>query len=65
MSSFEYRLIDSAGSEIGIVHDERPRVTEGDTIALADGTLVEILDVYADEYGQEGGVVATLAVDVE
>jgi hypothetical protein len=62
---FDYRLIDSAGSEIGIVKDERPRITEGDTVTLLDGSTAEVLDVYDDEYGQEGGVVATLALDVE
>jgi hypothetical protein len=65
VSAFDYRLIDSAGSELEMIRDERPVITEGDTVTLSDGTTVEVLDVYDDVYGKEGAVVATLAVDVE
>ena len=65
MSEFGYRLIDTAGSELGIVTDDRAQITEGDEVTLPDGGVAEVLDVYDDEHGQEGGVVATLAVDVE
>jgi hypothetical protein len=65
MGTYEYRLIDTAGSEIGIVTDPRSEIAVGETVTLPDGTVAEVLDVYDDEYGQEGGVVATLAIDVE
>jgi hypothetical protein len=58
-----YRLIDTAGGEIGIVDDDRPQIGEDDTVALPDGTVSTVIEVYDDEHGQEGGVVATLVVD--
>ena len=64
--AFEYRLIDTAGSELGIVSDERPVISEGDSVPLpGDGRDVEVLEVYDGEDGREGGVAATLVVDVE
>jgi hypothetical protein len=57
-----YRLIDMAGGEIGIV--EGPDgLSEGDTVNLPDARPVEVVEVYDDEHGQEGGVAATLVVD--
>jgi hypothetical protein len=42
-----------------------PRVKEGETVHLPDGRGVTVLDVYDDEeHGQEGGVQATLVVDI-
>jgi hypothetical protein len=32
-------------------------------VALPDGTEVEVVEVYDDEDGREGGVAATLVVD--
>jgi len=58
-----YRLIDMAGGEIGIVEDARERVELGDHVTLPDGASAPVVDVYDDEFGQEGGVAATLAVD--
>jgi hypothetical protein len=58
-----YRLIDTAGGEIGIVDDDRQQIAEDDTVALPDGTIATVVEVYDDEDGQEGGVVATLVVD--
>jgi hypothetical protein len=58
-----YRLIDVAGSEIGIVTDERATIVLGDRVTLPDGTSAPVVDVYDDEFGKEGGVEATLAVD--
>jgi hypothetical protein len=59
-----FRLIDMAGGEIGIVADERHAIADGDQVALPDGRLVEVVEVYDDEeHGQEGGVAATLVVD--
>jgi hypothetical protein len=60
-----YRLIDTAGSEIGIVEDARGAIDVGDTVAHPDGRQVPVVDVYDDEFGQEGGVAATLAVEDE
>lgn len=58
-----YRLIDMAGSEIGIIEDGRERIERGDTVALPEGGTGPVVDVYDDEFGQEGGVAATLVVD--
>jgi hypothetical protein len=62
---FRYRLIDTAGSEIEVVNDERPSIGEGDLVRLPDGTEAEVAEIYDDEHGQEGGVVATLVLDVD
>jgi len=62
-SGFRIRLIDMAGGVIGIVSWASETVTEGDTVELPDGRPVEVLEVYDDEYGQEGGVQATVVVD--
>jgi hypothetical protein len=61
--SHRYRLIDTAGGEIGIVEDAREQVGEDETIALPDGGGGVVLEVYDDEHGTEGGVVATLVID--
>jgi hypothetical protein len=58
-----YRLIDMAGGEIGIVEDDRARIDLGERVTLPDGASAPVVDVYDDEFGQEGGVAATLAVD--
>jgi len=58
-----FRLIDMAAGEIGIVTDERETIAEGDTVALPDGSEVEVVEVYDGEDGREGGVEATLVVD--
>jgi len=59
-----YRLIDTAGGEIGIVEDDRSGLKEGDEIFLPDGGLsAEIVEIYDDEDGREGGVDATMVVE--
>ena len=45
-----------------MMDSERP-VGMGDTVHLPDGSNGEVLEVYDDENGQEGGVAATLVVD--
>ena len=65
MPTYQYRLIDTAGSEIGISGFDRPRIGEGETVTLPDGSTGTVLEVYDDEDGQEGGVVATLVVEEE
>lgn len=65
VSGFRLRLIDTAGSVIGIVSWDSETVSEGDTVRLPDGRAVEVLEVYDDEFGQEGGVQATVVVDDE
>ena len=40
-------------------------ITVGDTVQLPDGRSAEVLDVYDDDYGRDGGVQATLVVDDE
>ena len=63
MSTFQYRLLDTAGSELEIVSDERSSIAEGDSVTMPDGRDAEVVEVYDDEHGREGGVVATLVVD--
>ncbi len=65
VSGFRLRLIDTAGSVIGIVSWDSETVSEGDTVRLPDGRAVEVIEVYDDEFGQEGGVQATVVVDDE
>jgi hypothetical protein len=61
-----YRIIDSAGGELGMIEDPREAIELGESVALPEGGEAEVVDVYDDEeHGQEGGVNATLAVDVE
>jgi hypothetical protein len=57
-----YRLIDTAGSEFGIVSYAVPNMSAGDTVHLPDGRGVTVVEVYDDEDGQEGDVSATLVV---
>ena len=63
MTTVRFRLIDTAGSEIGIVRSDAATVGVGDTVQMPDGRPVEVVDVYDDELGREGGVQATLVVD--
>ena len=63
MSEFRYRLIDTAGSVIGITSFDRAAIAEGDTVTLPDGGEGTVVEVYDDDIGQEGGVVATLVVE--
>jgi hypothetical protein len=65
VSGSRVRLIDTAGSVIGIVGWAAETISEGDMVRLPDGRAVEILEVYDDEFGQEGGVRATVVVDDE
>ncbi|MFL5954923.1 MAG: hypothetical protein ACJ76I_12545 [Gaiellaceae bacterium] len=59
-----YRVIDTAGSELGIVEDPRDVIREGEEVALPEGGTAEVLEVYDDEeHGREGGVNATLVAD--
>ena len=65
VSGSRIRLIDTAGSELGIVDWTADSVDEGDTALLPDGRAVQIIEVYDDEFGREGGVLATVVVDDE
>lgn len=58
-----YRLIDMAGGDIRIVEDVRERIEVDEQVTLPHGATVRVVDVYDDEFGRQGGVVATLAVD--
>lgn len=59
-----YRIVDTAGSERGIVEDERPEIAEGDEVVV-DGVATEVVEVYDDADGREGGVRATVVVDLD
>lgn len=61
--TFRFRLLDTAGSELGIVTHPAPRVELGETVSLPEGGTGTVVDVYDDEYGREGGVEAPLAVE--
>jgi len=63
MNTFRFRLIDSDGSELGIVGSPVGDIEPGDTVQSPDGRRVEVIEVYDDEFGREGGVAATLVVD--
>ncbi len=63
MKTFQYRLIDTAGGEIGIINDSRPLIQLGERVTLPNGSTGTIVDIYDDEDGKEGGVQATLAVE--
>lgn len=63
MGAFRYRLIDTAGGEIGIVNDIRPQIDLGEQVRLPDGVSGTVVDIYDDEFGKEGDVQATLAVE--
>ena len=58
-----YRVIDIAAGEIGIIEDDREQIELGERVLLPEGITAPVVDVYDDEFGQEDGVVATLAVD--
>ena len=60
--TFRYRLIDTAGGEIGIIQDPRSTIQFGETVQLPDGSTGTVVDVYDDADGKEGDVQATLAV---
>ena len=60
-----YRLVGTSGSEIALIWDERPEISEDESVTLPDGTAAIVLEIYDDEHGTEGGVVATLVVDDE
>ena len=60
---FRYRLIDTAGGEIGIITLGRSQIAEDEIVPLPDGGEGQVVEVYDDEAGREGGVVATLVVE--
>src|SRR5207247_3740270 len=59
-----FRLIETAGAELGIVTHALSHVSEGESIQLPDGREVTVLKVYATEAGQYGDVQAMLVVDL-
>jgi hypothetical protein len=58
-----YRLIDTAGSELGFIELEPAAIDEGAAVHSPEGVVMSIVEVYDDEDGREGGVAATLVVD--
>jgi hypothetical protein len=62
VSGFRFRLVDTAGSEIGIVYAV-PNVTLGDMVHLPEARGVTVIEVYDDEARQEGDVRARLVAD--
>jgi len=61
---FAYRLIDTAGGVIGITRLDRGDIGLGEKVPLPGGVEGTVVDIYDDdEWGREGGVVATLVVE--
>ncbi|PWU22861.1 MAG: hypothetical protein C5B48_09560 [Candidatus Rokuibacteriota bacterium] len=60
---FRYRLIDTDGNELEIVSYPVANIKVGETLYVAGGRPVQVLDKYDDEQGQEGDVQATLVID--
>ena len=58
-----YRLVDTSGSEVGVIADERAQIGEDDTVLTPYGSEAVVVEVYDDETGQEGGVAATLVIE--
>jgi len=65
MNAFRFRIIDTAGSELGIVESHVESIGEDETVRTPDGRMARVIEVYDDEHGREGGVQATLVVDDE
>ena len=63
VSGWRYRLIDLAGSELGIVTVEAGPIGEGDEVTTPDGATATVVEAYDDDDGREGDVEATLVVD--
>jgi len=63
MSTFRYRLIDSAGGEIGIIQDRGLRIEEGESVRTPGGQTNPVTEVYDEEDGREGDLQGTLVVD--
>jgi hypothetical protein len=63
MTTYRYRLIDTAGGEIGIIDDPRGAIEVGESVPLPGGETGTVVEVYDDEVGKEGDVQATLAVE--
>ena len=42
---------------------DKAEVREDDTVQSPEGAAMTVVEVYDDEYGKDGGVVATLVVD--
>ena len=61
--TYRFRLVDTAGSELGIVTHPASTIELGETVNLPEGGTGTVVDVYDDEHGREGGVEATLAVE--
>ena len=60
-----YRVIDTASSELDIVELDPDDVVEDASVTLPDGTVAQVLDIYDDEHGREGGVEATIVLDID
>jgi hypothetical protein len=60
---YQYRLVGTSGSEIALIWDERPQISEDESVTLPDGSTAIVLEIYDGEHGTEGGVVATLVVE--
>jgi hypothetical protein len=46
VETFRYRLIDTAGGEIGIIDDPRPLIQLGESVILPGGGSGTVVDVY-------------------
>jgi hypothetical protein len=58
-----YRVIDDAGSEVGIYDLDIDEMAPGMVVTF-QGSEREVLDVYDDEHGKDGDVEATIVLEV-
>jgi len=52
VGAYRYRLIDDAGSELGIIEDDRSEIGLGETVNVPEtegGGLGRVVDVYSDD----------------
>lgn len=63
MGSYRFRIIDTDGSEVAEIELEASAVEEGDPIEVPELGECVVVEIYDDEDGREGDVVATLVVE--
>ena len=56
-------FLEQAVREVALIGNERAEIAEDEEVTLPDGTTAVVLDVYDDEHGKDGGVIATLVVE--
>ena len=60
-----YRLIDTAGSELGFAELDPADVVEDEPVALPDGTAPVLLEIYDADPDETEEIAGTLVLDLE